>query len=95
MVGSYLKDLEREDAEKNIAKEIVRAIYKIKLPKETKVEVEEIIFTAAYNGESKEARKIDYELLAANTAAYTRLVDILIAYALEEEMALIMAMIES
>ena len=60
MVGSYLKDLEREDAEKNIAKEIVRAIYKIKLPKETKVEVEEIIFTAAYNGESKEARKIDY-----------------------------------
>jgi len=87
MVAGYAKDLEREKPQEAIAKEIVKQVIKLNLPEETRVEVQQILPWT----EPKEA---DYSLLAADYVAYTRLVDILIAHAQEEEqMALVMAML--
>jgi len=95
MVAGYARDLERDDPETEIAKEITRALYKIKLPPETQSEVNEIL--VPFQGQTQkgqEQKAVDYALLAANYVAYPRLVDILIAHAREEEeMALIMAML--
>ncbi len=93
MVKGYAIDIKREKKKQSIAKEIVRAVYKIELPKETKAEVETLV-PYIYKEGSKE--KVNYEALLADYTAYNRLVDILIAHAQEEEeMALIMTMLET
>lgn len=83
-----------DEPDEKVAKEIVRRVFKINLPKETRAEVNDILFgRPAEPTPEKKLDRVDYSFLVADAAAYHRLVDILFAHAREEEeMALIMAM---
>ena len=93
MVAGYETDVTL-DITATIAKDIVRAVHEIKLPKETQAEVKDILQAYRFKKASGNRKaQVNYELLTADYVAYNRLVDILLAHTQEEEeMALIMMM---